>query len=125
MDPQISKSILEGQEIIINRTSKVVILELREIFNHAGSIFEWDPKFGSQAFGVNRSILRLIELTKSKLLINYKSQETKKEYWINHDKLKQFILKNKCEFRVGKGSKLLCNIPLVLFKSKPIFSRDP
>lgn len=112
---------LEGQEVTINKDSKVVILELHEVFRRAGIIFNWKAQYGWQAFGVNRSILRLVDLTKSKLLINFHSNESKKEYWINYDTLRQFIENNKCEFKVSKNEYII-NIPLVLFKPKPIFS---
>lgn len=112
---------LEGQEVTINKDSKVVILELHEVFRRAGIIFNWKDQFGWQAFGVNRSILRLVDMTKSKLLINFHSNESKKEYWINYDTLRQFIENNKCEFKVSKNEYII-NIPLVLFKPKPIFS---
>lgn len=124
MDPPISnlyKTILEGQEVFVNKQAKVVILELNKIFNRAGIIFNWNPEFKTQAFGINFSILRLIELTKSKLLIKYNSNESKKEYWINYDTLRNFVENNNCEFRVAKNE-IICNIPLVLFKPKPIFS---
>lgn len=117
----IYKTKLEGQEVIVNRQSKVVILELHEVFRKAGIIFEWADKYGWQAFGVNRSILRLVDLTKSKLLINFHSDQSKKEYWINYDTLRDFVEKNRCEFKVSKNEYVI-NIPIVLFKSKPIFS---
>lgn len=124
IDPPISnlyKTKLEGQQVIINKDSKVVILELNQVFRKAGIIFNWEDKYGWQAFGVNRSILRLVDMTKSKLLINFHSNESKKEYWINYDTLRNFIEKNKCEFKVSKNEYII-NIPLVLFKEKPIFS---
>lgn len=123
-DPPISnlyRTVLEGQEIFVNKQAKVVILELKEVFRKAGIIFNWPDKYGWQAFGVNRSILRLVDLTKSKLLINFHSGESKKEYWINYDTLRSFIEQNKCEFKVSKNEYII-NIPLVLFKPKPIFS---
>lgn len=112
---------LEGQEVFINKTAKVVILELNHVFRKAGIIYDWNDEYGWQAFGVNRSILRLVELTKSKLLINFHSGKSKKEYWINHDTLRNFIEHNKCEYKVSKGEYII-NIPLALFKPKPIFS---
>ena len=123
-DPPISnlyKTKLEGQEITINKDSKVVILELKQVIRKAGIIYNWEDKFGWQAFGVNRSILRLVDMTKSKLLINFHSDQSRKEYWINYDTLRDFIQKNKCEFKVSKNE-FIINIPLVLFKEKPIFS---
>ena len=115
------KTKLEGQEVTINKDSKVVILELKQVFRKAGKIFEWKDEFGLHAFGVNRSILRLVDLTKSKLLINFHSDESQKEYWINYDILRQFIENNKCEFKVS-NKEYIINIPVVLFKPKPIFS---
>ena len=111
---------LEGQPVTVNKSSKVVILELREVFNRAGIIFNWKAELGWQAFGLNASILRLIELGQYKLLIQFHSKESKKEYWIDPYSLRDFVDHYKCMKRV-KGTKIF-NIPLVLFKPKPIFS---
>lgn len=119
--PQLVNLVLEGQPIMVNKSSNVVMFELRETFNRAGIIFNWKPEFGIRAFGINRSILRWVELTKSKLLIRYKSEATQKEYWINHDALRNFVQNNNCEFKVS-DTKFVYNIPLALFRSKPIFS---
>lgn len=126
-DPPISnlyKVRLEGQEVFVNKQAKVVILELNQVFRKAGIIFNWADQYGWQAFGVNRSILRLVDMTKSKLLINFHSDQSQKEYWINYDTLRTFIENNKCEFKVSKNEYII-NIPLVLFKPKPIFSGVP
>lgn len=123
-DPPISnlyRITLEGQDVTVNKQAKVIILELREVFRRAGIIFNWKDELGWQAFGVNKSILRLIELTKSKLLINFHSDKSKKEYWINYDVLRNFVENNNCEYKVSKDN-IIYNIPLALFKSKPIFS---
>lgn len=123
MDPPIQdlyKVILEGQEVIVNKNSKVVILELREVFRKAGIILNWADRYGWQAFGVNASILRLIELGRYKLLINFHSKESKKEYWIDHYILRDFVENNETVFK-QKGKKIF-NIPVALFKPKPIFS---
>ena len=114
------KLVLEGQTVLFNKNSKVVILELENIFNRAGIIFDWKHELGVRAFGVNYSILKFVEMSKSKLLINYKSVESKTEYWINYDVMRNFVNNNNCEFRTS--GKIIYNIPLSLFRSKPIFS---
>lgn len=122
-DPPIQdlfKTNLEGQEVIVNKNSKVVILELREVFRKAGIIFDWKDEYGWQAFGLNASILRLIELGQYKLLINFHSKKSKKEYWIDPYSLRDFVEHNKCMKKIN-GTKIF-NVPLVLFKPKPIFS---
>ena len=111
---------LEGQQVIVNKNSKVVILELKEVFRKAGIIFKWKDELGWQAFGVNTSILRLIELGKYKLLINFHSNKSKKEYWIDPFTLRDFVENNNCMKKIN-GTKIF-NIPLALFKEKPIFS---
>ncbi len=124
-DPPISDlyhTELEGQPVTVNKSSKVVILELREVFRKAGIIFKWKDELGWQAFGLNASILRLVELGRYKLLINFHSDQSKKEYWINHDDLRKFVENTKCVKRIH-GVKIF-NIPLVLFKEKPTFSND-
>jgi len=119
-DPPISdlyKVNLEGQEVFVNKSSKVVILELKEVFRKAGIIFKWKDELGWQAFGVNASILRLVEKTQSKLLINFHSKESKKEYWINPFELRDFVENNNCMKKIN-GVKIY-NIPLTLFTPKP------
>jgi len=122
-DPPISdlyKVNLEGQDVIVNKSSKVVILELREVFRRAGIIFKWKNELGWQAFGLNASILRLIELGSYKLLINFHSNESKKMYWIDPFTLRDFVDHNTCMKQIN-GVKIF-NIPIVLFKEKPTFS---
>ena len=113
---------LEGQPVTVNKVSRVVILELREVFNKAGIIFEWKPEYGWQAFGLNASILRLVELGRYKLLINFHSNQSKKEYWISHDELRKFVENTKCVKKIN-GVKIF-NVPLVLFREKPTFGND-
>lgn len=114
---------MEGQQVFINKSAKVVILELRQVFNKAGKILNWDDKYGLQAFGINKSILLLIEFTKSKLLINFHSDKSKKEYWISHDELRKFVENNNCKYKVAHNN-IIYNIPLVLFRPKPVFSGE-
>ena len=124
-DPPISdlyRCELEGQKVTVNKSSKVVILELREVFRKAGIIFKWKDEFGWQAFGLNASILRLVELGRYKLLINFHSDQSKKEYWIDPYTLRDFVDHNNCMKRIH-GVKIF-NIPLVLFKEKPTFGND-
>jgi hypothetical protein len=123
MDPlsvNFGKINLEGQEVFVNKESRVLILELKEVFRKAGIIFKWKDELGWQAFGINTSILRLVEMGKYKLLINFHSQESKKEYWIDPFTLRDFVEHYNCMKKIN-GVKIY-NIPLVLFKPKPIFS---
>ena len=108
---------LEGQKVTVNKSSKVVILELREVFRKAGIIFKWKDELGWQAFGLNVSILRLVELGQYKLLIHFHSKESKKEYWIDPYTLRDFVDHYPCMKKIN-GVKIF-NIPLVLFKEKP------
>lgn len=119
----ISKT-LEGQQFIINTTSKVLIIVIREQFNRAGFIFNWKEEYGKKAFGINKSIVNELIENKLKLLVQYHTKEDKKEYWINYNVIENFIEKNSNEFKVS-DSKLLHNIPCNLFHSKPTFSGDP
>ncbi len=121
-DPPLYNKSHNGQKFFFNQSSKVVILELREIFNHAGKIFQWDEKYGMTAFGINQNIIQFVLGTKSKLLIHYYSNDTKKEYWINHDVIKNFVTKNNNKKTLRGTNIILNNIPLSLFVSKPVFS---
>lgn len=115
----ISNLKLDGQQVFFNSLSKVVIVEIQKPFMQAGNILNWDPRFGSPGFGINKSILDFVTKTKSKLLI--KCQESdQKEYWINYDSLKNFIDNNNCGYTVS--GKFLFIIPWLCFKSKPYFS---
>lgn len=112
---------MEGQEVFVNKNSKVVIIKLYHVFEKAGIKFKWKDELGWRAFGINKSVLRLVEMTKSKLLVDFYSKKTKKQYWISHDVLRSFVENNDCGYRVAKNN-LIYNIPLALFKSKPVFS---
>ena len=111
---------LEGQEVAVNKKSRVVIMTIDKIFRNAGKVLQFQPRFGMMAFGINSSIIKLVEMGKYKLLIHYQSASTDEEYWINYDELKSFRLAHKCEFKVN-DSKWIYNIPLKLFKPKPTF----
>ena len=110
----------EGQSVMINTESKVLILELRQVFNYARQKLGWDMKYGDKAFGINRTIINFIIGSEYKLLIRFVQDETA-EYWINYDELRDFKMKVNCLFYVSK-SKQVYNIPLSLFKSKNNFS---
>jgi len=121
MDPLYSKS-YNNQTFHFNKSSKVVILELREKFHYAGKIFSWDDKFELEAFGINTNIIQFVLGTKAKLLINYHSSETKKEYWINYDIILKFIRSHNNIKHIPDSNVRLNNLPCSLFKEKPIFS---
>lgn len=110
----------EGQSVMINTESKVLILELGEMFRYARQKLGWDKHYGDKAFGINRSIINFIIGSKFKLLIRF-SPEQNKGYWINYDELREFKIKVPCLFSVSK-SKQVYNVPLSLFKSKANFS---
>ncbi|MFB5597693.1 MAG: hypothetical protein ACE5RJ_01575 [Nitrosopumilaceae archaeon] len=112
---------LEGQVFTINQNSKVIILELRIKFERAGILLNWPGEFGKTGFGINKSICNLVIGSKYKLLIRYKTKETSKEYWINYDKLRDFIKHHKSLFRVNMAKEVR-NIPCNLFTQKPTFS---
>lgn len=112
---------LEGQQFIINTTSKVLILKIREQFKRAGLIFNWKEEYGKKAFGVNKSIVDLLCEKKLKLLIQFHTEKDQKVYWINYDTLEDFIKKNNNEYKVS-DSKTIHNIPCNLFHTKPNFS---
>ena len=118
---QIISKTLEGQPFVINTSSKVLILKIREQFDQAGFIFKWKDEYGRKAFGVNKSIVNLLYEKKLKLLIHFHTKQDQKVYWINYDTLEDFITKNNNEFKVS-DSKTIHNIPCNLFHTKPTFS---
>lgn len=105
---------------MINTETKVLIMELREIFRHARQKLGWAEKYGDQAFGINRTILNYVIGSKSKLLIRFIPNQDQ-EYWITFDIIRKFTKKVPCMFFVSK-TKRVYNIPLSLFKIKPNFS---
>ena len=111
---------MEGQTVTINNDSKVVIMELDNMFRKAGEILQWPSVYGQTAFGINRTILNFVIGCRFKLLIRYHANSTK-EYWINYDKLRDFKKSVYCITLVSH-SRTIYNIPVSLFKDKPTFS---
>lgn len=111
----------EGQEFKINTDSHVLILELREKFHNAGRLFNWQSKYGMQAFGINQSIMKTVIDNKLKLLIHYHTRQLQTVYWINFDVLRNFIEDNN-NLYVISNLKKIHNIPCDLFQTKPAFT---
>ena len=117
---QISLRVIEGQQILFNMESKVIILEINEPFMKAGKLLNWDlTVYGSPGFGINKSIINMVLNYKFRMLVRHDTG-TQKEFWINHDKLREFIEHNNTEYKVK--SKWIDVIPWKLFHAKPNFS---
>ena len=117
---QISLKVIEGQQVLINMESGVIILEIDEPFMKAGKLLNWDLSvYGSPGFGINKSIINLVLNHKFKMLIRHDTG-TQKEFWLNHDNLKNFLINHNTEYKVK--SKWINVIPWKLFHSKPNFS---
>ena len=101
----------EGQSFIFNHERHVIKLVIRKTFRNAGSLLEWDPKYGKKGIGINKSIISLLIKTKSNLIIRL--EEEQKEYRIKFDKIEQFLKNNKTEHRVNKH-RSIHHIPLML-----------
>lgn len=119
MDPLYTKT-YNGQEMIFNKNSKVVIIELRKKFNYAGRIFNWGLGYSNEGFGINSNIIQFVLGTKSKLLIHYQTSETNTEYWIKWDLIQEFI-KSHNHIKNIENVKII-NVPVSLFQNKPAFS---
>jgi len=111
---------IEGHDVIINLDSKVLIMDLAEMFRHARQKLQWDEKYGNFAFGINRSIINLVIGAELKLLIHFLPDD-KSEYWINYDALRDFKKSVNCMTFVSKTVQVY-NIPVSLFRTKPVFS---
>ena len=118
--PKILK--LEGQEFIYNEESKTVVIEITQPFMKAGQILAWDSQFGVPGLGINKSIIKFTEQSKSKLLVKVLSNPGNKDYWINHDKIRDFIKNHNSEYSVS--GKTINVIPWILFSSKPNFREE-
>lgn len=106
--------------MIINLDSKVIMMDLAEMFRHARIKLNWDEKYGNLAFGINRTIVNLVIGAELKLLIHF-LPDLNSEYWINYDTLRDFKKSVNCLSFVTKTIQVY-NIPVSLFKSKPNFS---
>ena len=95
-------------------------MDLAEMFRHAGQKLNWNEKYGNLAFGINRSIVNLVINAQLKLLIHFLPFPNS-EYWINYDVLRDFKNSVHCLSYVTKTIQVY-NIPVSLFKSKPVFS---
>lgn len=111
---------IEGHDVVINLDSKVVMMDLAEMFRYAGQKLGWNPEFGNLAFGINRSIVNLVIGMEFKLLIKHLPFPND-SYWINYDMLRDFKNSNHCLTKVAP-TVCVYNIPVSLFKSKPVFS---
>lgn len=118
--PQLIYKKMEGQIVIINTESKVLIMELEEMFRHARQKLNWPEKYADLAFGINKTIMNFVLGAEYTLLIRF-SHDSNYEYWIRSETLKDFINSENCLSFVSKTVKLY-NIPLSLFRSKPNFS---
>lgn len=116
--PQIYLKTIEGQKILFNNTSNVVIIELREVFHHAGEKLNWNEKYGKLGFGINLGIVDFVIKRKCVLLVRHKGFENI-EYWIRYDTLKEFKKNN--NFLTKIYDTYLYNIPIKLFSTKPSF----
>lgn len=117
--PQLFHKTLKGQEVTINFGSKVLILNISNVFKHAGEKLKWNPKFGNEAFGINKDIVNFILGARLRLLIRHDDSE----YWINYDRLRDFKKSVFCISFVSKNLQIY-NIPLSLFMPKPNFSKN-
>ena len=118
--PQVFLKVIEGQHVLINHQADVIILEIDEPFIKAGKLLNWDLSlYGSPGFGINKSIINMVLNYKFKLLIRHDTGN-QKEFWVNHDKLRDFLKNNNTEYKVK--SKWIDVIPWKLFTSKPSFS---
>lgn len=95
-------------------------MDLAEMFRHARQKLNWDEKYGNLAFGINRSIVNLVIGAELKLLIHF-LPDPNSEYWISYAALRDFKRSVNCLSYVTKTVQVY-NIPVSLFKSKPVFS---
>lgn len=109
---------LEGQEFIFNDIPNppVITLELIQPFMKAGDHVGWSIEtFGQVGFGINQSIVNLIESRKTRLVITVLGWNSK--HWINFDKIRNFRKYNPCTYE--KSGKTLFVFPMKLFTDKP------
>jgi hypothetical protein len=108
---------LEGQEFVYNEESHTVVLEIIQPFMKAGELLGWNSSFGLPGLGINKSIIKFVEQSKSHLLVRVLSNSNQNQYWINHDEIKQFVRNNYSEYVVS--GKTINVIPWKLFAPKP------
>ena len=108
---------LEGQEFVYNEESHTVVLEITQPFMKAGELLRWKSEFGTPGLGINKSIIKFVEQSKSHMLVRVLSNSNQNQYWINHDEIKQFVRNNYSEYVVS--GKTINVIPWKLFATKP------
>ena len=91
---------LGGQQIFFNAERKLAKTTINQPFYKAGKILNWHNSFGSVGLGLNKQIISFIIKTKSYLIIRV--EEESKEYFINYDKIKEFIDHNNTLYKAGK-----------------------
>ena len=102
---------LGGQQIVYNPNSKTVRFSILTPFMMAGHKLNWDiTKFGSVGLGINHSILKFLERTKSTLIVHIDSDNY--DCVIKYDDLSKFIKHNNNEWRTG--NQFIHVIPLQL-----------
>ena len=114
---------IDGQQVIFNPESNVLIFNIITPFKSAGKLLGWKQEFGTLGLGINKGICHFVNDKKCKLLVNVLSAPANKAYWINHDKLRSFIKNNNTQWRVSK-KKYIHIIAWRIFSSKPNFSGD-
>lgn len=114
---------IDGQKIIFNPESNVLIFDITTPFRSAGKFLGWKSEYGTPGIGINDGICYFVNDKRCKLLVNVLSAPGNKAYWINYDKLRSFIKNNNTHWRVSK-KKYIHVIPWKLFTSKPNFSGE-
>ena len=112
---------LGGQQICFNSERKLIKTTINQPFYSAGKILKWHHSFGCVGLGLNHSIILFVVKTKSHLIIRVEQEQ--KEYWINYDRLDEFIRNNNTEYEAG-GKKLVHVIPWSLCSRFPQLRRN-
>jgi len=89
---------IEGQKVAYNPESKIIKTTIHEFFRKAGHILGWKNK--TAGLGINKKIIELILKTNSTLIIYV--EESDRDYFLQPDKLKHFLLNNNHEYMTPK-----------------------
>ena len=92
--------ILGGQQVFYDDLGKTLYASIQEPFKKAGHILGWTiPCAG---FGFNKEIINFIKTRRCHFVVNVLSEG--KFYWIDHDKLFDFIENNNTSYILSNSN---------------------
>lgn len=86
--------VYQTQKLDYNHNTKTAYTIIEDLFYSAGKKLGWSEK--APGIGLNLNIVSFVLKTKCTLVVHVRS--TGNSYFIQEDKLKDFLMKNNCEY---------------------------